>query len=486
MNALVHDARIAGDLGKGTPLHALFRGRNGVIAAYIIGFIVFLPYPAISAGGNTGIQLGDVFSLLFALPLVFLSWKRNPYYLFGLILFPLVLSCLKVAIMREPGVDTALKTSLSTGIWCVTLLTAQLFIPTFFMEVMCGVAAATLLHALVGAWQMYVFQTGGELPLQFLYVNPSFYSVQDYSETIVKYIQRPFGLFSEPSAMSSSLAPFVLLWLAEMLGLVKYVRTPKRWQRILFAAAAISGLLLIIASRSGHAMATLGFACVLGLAWLKTARATWRNYLSILTVLMVVLPFAVWMTYLAVGARVTEINGANESWQERSYSLVLGFDLWIHSDIWTILFGMGGSQSAVATSNSSAHIEAVYSVLLSYIYDNGVVSIIVVGWIGRFLYKIWQSTRFSVTYASIFLIWFIGITVITSYNMLLPIWFALGLLTVWPMVITQASVRRRPSKNALRNRWVTRVPSNIRVAPVKVGTGDIVANTGNPPGIGTP
>src|SRR5690606_36285655 len=140
---------------------------------------------------------------------------------------------------------------------------------------------ATIVQAAVGLWQMHGF-SAGYFPLTPLYINNSFLSVQDYATIIYRYIQRPFGLFPEPSAMSSSLAPWVLLWIACMCNLIQLKQTPARWQRALFGTAAAGGLALIIVSRSGHAAVTLAAAlCFLG-PWFLRSKATPRSFIALL------------------------------------------------------------------------------------------------------------------------------------------------------------------------------------------------------------
>jgi len=422
------------DISAANPFQALFPGIYGKVAAFLLGFIVFVPYPALSIGSNTGLQLGDVLSVLFALPLLFMSWRGKPYYLFGLILLPLCISGTKAAILLEPGVDNCVKSAVAESIFLVTLLAAQMALPAYFLEVLVGIAAAAMFHDVIGFWQMYVFANGGDLPLKFLYENPSFLEVQDRAQAIIHYEQRPFGLFPEPSAMSSSLSPWVLLWIAEFLGLIKFTVRAVRWQRILFATAAVSSLLLIILSRSGHAMVTIAAASMFGLLWMKRARASMRSYLAVAAVIGIILPALAVLTYLAVGSRVSEFTGTNDSWQDRAQSLLVGFQIWTQNGPSTFLFGTGSgliSEMVVAKSG----LEAVFSVLLSYIYENGIPALLVIGWIATYLARIWRSTRFSLVYAGIVFGWVVGITLTTSYLQLLPIWFALGLFTIWPTVI---------------------------------------------------
>jgi hypothetical protein len=334
----------------------------------------------------------------------------------------------------------------------LTLLAAQLYAPRRLLPMLTGIALATLLHVAVGCWQEYVFLDGGELPLLSLYVNPSFLSVPDQAHEIVRYIQRPFGLFSEPSAMSSSLAPWVLLWIAELCGLIRLPHRPSRGQRWLFTAAAVGGLLLIISSRSGHAMATLAAVVAFGAVWLRNARASGRNFLAMLAVFGVVLPLTVWLTVLALGERVAEATGMNESWQDRFNSLLIGMRLWAGTDLPTLLFGMGIGQSATALSDHYG-LEAVWSVLLTYVYECGLVGAAAVAWIAAGLWRIGRRAcgpTPRLVFAAICFVWLVGITLTTSYNQLLPIWLTLGLLTVWPAAFPASPAAPVPSDS--RNR----------------------------------
>lgn len=429
------------------------RVRAQKFAAFALGLLTFLPYPAIPAGNNTAVQLGTLITLLLVAQLAFLSWRRGPYYLFLLLQAPLVLSAAKVAAAGQPGLEVAIKTLLTWTLASLTILAAQLYLPRYSIPAMAGIAVATILHVLVGAWQQYAFLTGGELPLQPLYINPSFLSVTENAHVIARYIQRPFGLFPEPSAMSSSLAPWVLLWIAEACGLIKFAAEPSRRLRLLFAVAAVGGLLLIISSRSGHAVVTVAAVVVFGAVWARHARATPRNFVTMVAVFGVVLPLAAWLTYLALGDRISEAAGMNESWEDRAHSLLIGLRLWTGSDVPTLVFGMGIGLSSTAISGRTG-LEAVWSVLLTYVYESGVVGGLVLAWIGAFLWRVWRACRFKVVFGVILVVWLVGVTVTTSYNQLLPIWMAFGLFTVWtsafpveagrpPVIRTTENVREK-------------------------------------------
>ena len=414
-----------------------WRTRITAPAAFSLGFFAFLPYPAIPAGNNSAVQIGTLITLPMVLPIFLVSWRRRPFYLYPLLLVPLVTSVIKVAVLQQPGLESSIKAVITTSLPCLTLLPAIFYAPRYSLQMMTGIAAATILHVLVGCWQEYVFINGGEFPLLWIYVNPSFYSVVDQGDFVL-YEQRPFGLFSEPSAMSSSLAPWVLIWIAEMCGLIRFASRPSGRQRMFFRIAAIGALALIISSRSGHAMATLAAVLLFGVAWAVRARATVRNYLATVSVFGLVLPLMVWLTVLALSDRVAEASGMNQSWQDRSDSLILGFKIWIENGWRTLLFGIGVGLSASELANQHG-LDAVWSVLLTYLYETGLIGGAVIVWFGVYLARVWKACRYNVVFGTVTLVWVIGITITTSYGQLLPIWLTLGFLIVWPDVFAGAA-----------------------------------------------
>jgi hypothetical protein len=430
-----------------TPAAALTPTRAGALLAFSLGVLAFMPYPAIPAGRNSAVQLGNLLTLLMVLPTLAITWRRRPFQYFPVLLAPLLLSTLKVGVF---GGDVVLSVK-SLAVWAVsglTIVATQLYGPRYGRQLMAGIAAATLVHSAVGLWQLYTF-THGELPLVELYVNPSFLGVQERAHVIAAYIQRPFGLFPEPSAMSSSLAPWVLLWLAEMAGLVRFPGTARPAHRVLFVAAAAGGMLLIVLSRSGHAMVTVAGALLLFGMWLKNAPGTFRTYATLLLVLGVLLPGLLALTVNALHERVGEAGG-NDSWEDRASSLVFGANLLMNGDLASITLGLGVGQSANMLWDL-AGLDAVWSVLLTYLYETGLVGAMTVGWVSWNLFGVWRGTRLKVLFALFAIVWLVGVTVTTSYQQLLPLWVAFGWLTVWPEVCharqtpaAPASPQRRP------------------------------------------
>jgi len=398
---------------------------------FLFGFAAFLPYPAIPVGSNSALQAGNLISLLLVLPCLALPWKGQSFYLAPLLVVPNGLSLFKVALTDGGNLPLCFKSLIVSALTGVALMATQRVAPRQCLQLLAGIASATIVHAGVGLWQLYGF-AHGQFPLLGLYVNPSFFSVQDNVHTIVRYIRRPFGLFPEPSAMSSSLAPWAIFWLAEACGLIRLRQAPSRWLRALFVVAAIGAVGLIILSRSGHAMITLAALAILASAVFLRSRATLGNYITLLLVSCVVLPLCAWLAVTALGERVGGRGMLGDaSWQLRAESLRVGFSIWIGGDFWTWVFGTGPGLISIAIWRE-ARLEAVWSVLLPYVYQTGILGAAVVCWSGYYLARVWRSTRLSAGYALMLLVWLVGITITTSYGHLLPIWVALGWLTVWP------------------------------------------------------
>jgi hypothetical protein len=396
-------------------------------------FCCFIPYPALAVGNMSALQSGNVLTLFMCVPLALVPWQRRPYWIYPLILAPLVVSTLHVAFVGEADLALALKSLPTYAVSCLALVVAQFYAPRHSLELLTGVAAATLCHAVVGLWQLYAFDNG-DFPLFRLYVNQSFLSVQANAGVIANYTKRPFGIFPEPSAMSASLAPFVVFWAAQTGGLVRLKHEPQPWQRTLFAAAAIGGLALIIVSRSGHAAVCVLALIPLALAWLLRCRATLRTFLVILTVFGVFLPLLLWFAGTALSDRFggsSEVG--NSSWEERSTSLRVGFSLLFERGVAPIVFGLGVGETSPALWNV-AQIDAVFSVLLTYLYETGVVGLAAAFALGAYLLRLWRRQRCSLTFAMVAFVWLVGVTITTSYTQLLPLWIALGWLTVWPQV----------------------------------------------------
>jgi hypothetical protein len=408
--------------------------------AAAFAFLCFFPYPAISVGNNSALQIGNVATLLALLCTSASLWQSVGPVAALLVMMPMV-STLKVLVIDNADASVCFKQTAVSAISLLTLLAVQLHAPRHALAMLVGVAFAILVHVAVGLLQLYSFSSG-VFPLAEIYVNPSFLSVQDNAQTIARWIQRPFGLFPEPSAMSCSLAPFVLFFAAVGLDVIRMKNPPTRWQRALFASAAAGGLGLIIVSRSGHAVPTVAAMALLMILWTVRARATAKTYSLLLSLFCVALPLVLVFAISALSSRVaggSELG--NDSWEERTNSLLIGFRLWSDHGLATVLLGMGPGITSAAVNDVSG-IAAVFSILFAYVYDTGLLGLTALIWVGHRMFLSWRQAQWSIAFFLIAIVWTIGVSVTTSYSQLLPIWVALGLLSCWNEICEAPSKRQ--------------------------------------------
>jgi hypothetical protein len=430
---------ISARVGPADPLDRI-SPRLGPAATLLLGFLTFMPYPALSVGGNSAVQMGSALTLLLMIPALAMPWRHRPIFLYVLIFIPIILSAAKAAVTGADDLDLGVKSIPFAAVVVITLIPTQLYAPRYPLHLLTGIAAATVVHAAVGFWQLYCF-SNGEFPFANIYVNVSFLSVQDNADVIAKYVQRPFGLFPEPSAMSSSLAPWVLFWVAELTGVVRLRERPSRWQHVLFACAACGGLLLIVLSASAHMVATLAGLVIIALLAFRRMRATPRSFAIVLPILGLLVPLVIYLATNAMSGRVEHETAGGGSWEERSTSIMMGFSLYAHGDLPTLIFGMGIGLAPPALWNA-AHVSAVCSVVLTYLYESGLVGVAVIAWIAAYMLRVWRASGLDVTFAVMTLVWVFGITFTTSYAQLLPVWVTMGWLSVWPAMCEPSGAPR--------------------------------------------
>jgi hypothetical protein len=131
--------------------------------------------------------------------------------------------------------------------------------------------------------------------------------------------------------------------------------------------------------------------------------------------------------------RISDASLGNGSWEDRFTSLVLGFSVAFGSSAWTAAFGLGPGLSTPILWNE-ARLDAVWSVLLTYIYETGFVGFVAVLAVAIHLLRCWQAARFEIGFAVITGVWAVGIILTTSYDQLLSIWLTLGMLSIWPAI----------------------------------------------------
>ncbi|MGN6725454.1 MAG: hypothetical protein ACTHLZ_06025, partial [Tepidisphaeraceae bacterium] len=398
------------------------------IAMGLLGFFGMMPYAAVSFGNSTAIQAGNLLTWALALCTLPCATRRAGGWLVAALMLPLLISA---AHLTYAGGDLLLSTK-AILVWALSTLTVyvmQAFCPSHIISLLTGIAVATIVHAALGIWQYVAFRDG-YVPLLDYYRNPSFLSLQDNYLSMAIYMRRPFGFFPEPSAMASSLAPFVLIFGGIELGVIRLRERLHPALRALVAAAGVGGLGLILLSQSGHAIITLLGAAGLLAAWLRGARATPRSIVLFILIVGALALLGV-ATVSQLAGRFDGHGVGNGSWTDRSESMLIGLTHCLGRDGLTALFGVGPGQSSVILARD-AGLEAVWSVLLAYIYECGVFGFVAVCAVGIALLQAWREARYSIAFFCIGGVWLAGITLTTSYSQLLSLWIVLGLLSAWP------------------------------------------------------
>src|SRR4051812_35196629 len=120
-----------------------------------LGFFCFMPYPALAIGNSSALQIGNVLVLAMGAGALLTSWKGRPFWLFPLLVGPLCVSAAKVALTGQTGLDVCLKALVVWGLSAMTVLAAQLYARQYALQLLTGIAVATLVHVAVGAVQLY-------------------------------------------------------------------------------------------------------------------------------------------------------------------------------------------------------------------------------------------------------------------------------------------------------------------------------------------
>src|SRR4051794_28747360 len=119
---------------------------SGALAALLLGFLCFMPYPGLPVGNSTGIQTGNLISLAVALPCLLMPWKGRPLVVVVALLAPLALSILKVALTDSSQLDLCFKSLMVTGLAGLSLIAGQRIAPRYGLALLTGIAVATLIH----------------------------------------------------------------------------------------------------------------------------------------------------------------------------------------------------------------------------------------------------------------------------------------------------------------------------------------------------
>ena len=241
-------------------------------AAWLFAFACFFPYPALAIGGNTGLQVSQA-AALAAIPFLVARPPGRSLWAMLLLLGPVFVSMFLHHMFADvPLPDVLVKQSIGLALAVLVIWPADwLADRDLFREVLAAAGAAIVLHSLIGLYQLYSFSKD-QFPLLFLYVNPSFLSMEEWGHDIhdyARYVKRPCGLFPEPSAMAASLGPWIVL-LAGLL-LDPGLRRRLGWRRAWPVLPPVAGGCLMLAlSESGSTFALMAALLVI------CARKVWR------------------------------------------------------------------------------------------------------------------------------------------------------------------------------------------------------------------
>ena len=239
--------------------------------------------------------------------------------------------------------------------------------------------------------------------------------------------------------MAASIGPWLVLAAGLLLRRDPRFAPRTRARSLLWAAAAL-GTLLVIISRSGYVVP-------LGLSLALLLLASPGRLAPRLAMMAAIVAGAVLLNWsLSAGSLLDRIQGAGGSpWGGRSESMVLAITS-LGRDIPTLVFGYGSGQSTLAlldrrVPDAPSVVTAIWSVLLRYVMENGLLGALAIGWVlVRIIGRGIAGSSARLLGWCVLLSWLAGVTVTTSYMQLSSIWTMLALLIVWPSLFPR--VRR--------------------------------------------
>ncbi|HKM55856.1 MAG TPA: hypothetical protein VJY33_20795, partial [Isosphaeraceae bacterium] len=352
-------------------------------AAWLFAFACFFPYPALAIGRNTGLQVSQVVALA-AIPFLVARPPGRSFRAILLLLGPVFVSMfLNHMFVDVPSPDVLVKQSIGLALAVLVIWPADwLADRDLFREVLAAAGAAIVLHSLIGLLQLYSFSKD-EFPLLFLYVNPSFLSMEEWglegvqgANAYALYVKRPCGLFPEPSAMAASLGPWTVLLAGLLLnpGLRRRLGWRRAWPVIPPVAC---GCLLLAISQSGFTFTLVAALLVI------CAGEVWRMVHAprpsqLVMVALVLLSVASVINYAISQLGSGRLEGrVDYSWGLRAYSIRMGLTL-NHSDLLNVAVGVGPGQPDIMSHwegppipKGQAANMAIWSLAVGYYAETG-------------------------------------------------------------------------------------------------------------------
>lgn len=293
--------------------------RLDLFMAALVVILSFLPYAAVSMGANSNIPFS---SLACMYVIVRRLTNRTVLWLsLGIVLLPFAATFMRMFVAPHP---------ITIGPYVVWVLSAVVTPGMIAALLILGRRVLPLLSWCIGLSSLYTIIQGffldrGTVPLLGYYAAKGYRSVEEWSEEIVTYHPRPFGLFPEPSFMAGTLALAAIF----MCLCCIWWDVPYTWREVTALVLTVPAL---ISSVSGSLALTL--AVLVGTAVLPLIKRS---------------PLVVSLAPLIIGAGIigslqilgsrTE-GGFNSSWVDRPSSIIIAFQPFLH-DVWAFLFGIG-------------------------------------------------------------------------------------------------------------------------------------------------
>jgi hypothetical protein len=410
-------------------------------AARAFALSCFFPYPALALGGNTGLQVSQGLALAGA-PFLCARSPGKPLLALLLLLVPVYLSALLALVSGEsPSAAVLQKESVALTLAFLVLWPSEwVAVRDRFRLVLAAAGAAVVVHAAIGPYQVYSFAKG-EFPLLFPYKNPSFKSMEEWAKVYVTYIQRPCGLFPEPSAMAASLSPWLVLLAGLLIDPARAQALGWKGRRLATAAVAF-GFLLIALSRSGSAFPTTAAVAALCAAkvpgWSRSFGV--RKFLTLAVVLAAALGVGGHAAYRLSGGLEDRVES---SWGLRALSIEAGLSA--NTDPMTLAVGVGPGQSTPVVRRQLAWVPlpedqdelAVFSLAVCYYMETGLIGApALAAVLAMALRAVVRSSAVVLGVCSLGS-WLVGVTATTIYMALSAVGLFLGVRLTWDRLFPQ-------------------------------------------------
>jgi hypothetical protein len=407
--------------------------------ALLVSFSAFFVFPALPIGRTAALTIPVALASVIVVASL-LRLKLSECSPFAWIMVPVVVSgwyVLFVGTALAPEVVP--KAIIATAMSLVVVIPAvRLLRGGYGDQFVLGAALAILVHAALGAYQVFAFERS-EFPFgELMNTNPGLALVAQDPETYAEYVKRPFGLFAEPSAMAACIGP----WLVVIARAV-FSRSGRgsRRRTLVLAGALASGLWLVVASKSGmSAPIVVGTALTaFGAAFSWKRRSVATRTAALVLGGAIALGSVIW---LAENASARFDLPENESWQTRLESLKAGARSLAASidSGGSFLGGVGPGQAYFAVNSSDRRyqaghgVTAVWSIGLNYALENGLLGVAAMLWVAACAaWSIWGS-RDRFAGAACAAVWLTGIFFATSYVGQPALWTGLAALLSWRFV----------------------------------------------------